>query len=476
MQTYPSPIARRVNAGLILSGIIALCFGGMRNARGENFPEANRSPVNQVFQWVETGTCTLWTSGTPTTATAYLWIPENCKRVRGLLILCSNVPEHMLVGHPAIRKVCADNDLGIVWCVKSFYNFQAKAEGKTDVAFLNQLLDGLAKKSGYDEVASVPWIPMGESGHLLMVDALVENAPERCIAGVWMKNNHLPPHNRVMPACVVFGSAQEWSQDKGDIRTIWNKNASGYENVINERKNHPDWPLTYSIDGSSGHFDCSEKVAQFFAHYIDAAAKARLPRDGSTRLKPVSLDTGYLADMPVPGHENHPVTAFSRTPPDARAVPWFFDEESAKAAQEIAHINWSAETQFPAFADNKGNIFPYTFNGITLMPINKPQPPVNGLTLPTIETEADGITFKLKGVLLDKIPSNFVGAGQPLAKGPSEPSARVAMRLRGTARWRKIPHGAGSHLALADLCGGPGGGNGHDSRRGAAGADHARRP
>ena len=43
-----------------------------------------------------------------TTATAYLWIPEKTQRVRGLLIMCANVPEHKLVGHPAIREVCEE--------------------------------------------------------------------------------------------------------------------------------------------------------------------------------------------------------------------------------------------------------------------------------------------------------------------------------------------------------------------------------
>ena len=59
---------------------------------------------------------------------------------------------------------------------------------KQSSVFCKELLDGLAKTSGYDEVATVPWLPIGESFHLLMVDALVEAAPQRCIAGIWLKN------------------------------------------------------------------------------------------------------------------------------------------------------------------------------------------------------------------------------------------------------------------------------------------------
>ncbi len=409
-------------AGVWLLAALCLILLGKAVAAAESL-EALRSPVNQVFQFMQSGSCSAWSNGLPTKATGYLWIPENCHRLRGLLILCANVPEHMLVGHPAIRQVCAANDLGIFWGVPSFYNFKAKNENGTQAAFLQQLLDGLATQSGYAEVATVPWLPMGESGHLLMVDALVEAAPERCIAGIWIKNNHLPPRNRQVPALVAFGTAQEWSQDKSDIRTNWNNIGPAYEGILNQRKLYPDWPLSYVMDGTSGHFDCSERLVQYFAHYINLVVRARLPEQPGAALKPILLANGFLADLPVPGHENQPVRAYVETPPEARAVPWYFDRDSAEEAQAIAHINWHAATQLPAFADEHGQPFPYTFNGITWLPINKrPEPSTNALITPTLETAADGITFTLRGKLLDQLPANFVGAGEPLARAPGAPS------------------------------------------------------
>ena len=415
----PSTVFDRCHLVLVLS----LLASSQRACLAAEADEPIRSPVNQVFQFVHTGTCTAWTNGTPTTATGYLWIPENCRRLRGLLILCANVPEHRLVGHPFIREVCAANDLGIYWGTQTFYNFKAKSENKTVVAFLQQLLDGLAKTSGYEEVATVPWLPMGESGHLLMVDALMEAAPERCLAGIFIKNNHLPPHNRQLPTLVAFGTAQEWSQDKCDIRTNWNNIGSAYEGILKERAANPQWPMSYIIDGHSGHFDCSERLTKYFAHYIDLVAKARLPDDGSRTLKPVSLEKGFLADLPVPGHENQPITTFSSTPATKRGVPWYFDRASAEEAQAIARINWKAETQLPVFADEQGAVFPHYFNGITWMPINKkPEPWTNSLPTPTIETEPDGITFTIKPVLLDQIPPNFACAGEKLAQAPGTPT------------------------------------------------------
>jgi hypothetical protein len=366
--------------------------------------------VNQVFQFMQNGTCTAWSDGQPSKATSYLWIPENCQKVRGLLILCANVPEHRLVGHEEIRKVCAANNLAIVWSVPTFMNFRKTPEGKkmldetqTTVDFLQQQLDGLAASSGYAEIATVPWLPIGESGHLLMVDALVELRPERCIAGVWLKNNHLPPKNRQVPALVVFGTAQEWSQDKGDIRTKWNDIGKTYEGILNQRRNHPQWPLSYVIDGHSGHFDCSERLTAYLVRYIELAVRARLSDDGSATLKPVALSSGYLADLPVPGHENKPVLLADQP----LAFPWYFDEASAKEAQAIASINWKAETQLPVFLDKENRVLPHDFNGIS--------------NLKELAYEDDGITFNVRAGMAESIPEGFLGAGEKLNRAAGEP-------------------------------------------------------
>ncbi len=386
-------------------------------------PRAANSPANQVFQFMQTDTRSDWADGAKTSATAYLWVPEQCRHLRGLLVMGSNVPEHMLVGHPAIRAACAANDLGIIWSTPTFWYHKAKNEDRTIVAFLQQLLDGLARTSGYEEVATVPWLPMGESGHLLMVDALVEAAPERCLAGIWIKNAHLPPKNRVTPALVIYGTSQEWGQDKVDMRQRWN-DLKSYDGALQQRKTNPGWPLSFVLDGGSGHFDVSERLVQYMAHYIDLVAKARLPKSEAAGLLPVDLNLGYLADLPAPGHGRYPVAPFSKAAPDARALPWYFDRAGAQEAHSIAAINWKAETQIPGFADAKGKILPYDFNGIPNL---------------TPQMETDGITFSVRTVMLDKLPENFVGAGEPLATAPGKSALEWlcgAFELAGEGKFR----------------------------------------
>ncbi len=388
---------------LLTAAVMVACVS--TSPAKEPAPKA-QSPENQVFQFLYTSTRSDWLDGATTSATAYLWIPEHCSHLRGLLVMGTNVPEHMLAGNAEIRAVAAANDLGIVWSSPSFWYYKAKIEDKTVVSFLQQLLDGLAKVSGYEEVATAPWLPLGESGHLLMVDALVEAAPERCIAGIWLKNPHMPPHNRTVPALVIFGTAQEWGQDKADYKKLW-QDTSFYNAVIEQRRQNPDWPLSFMIDGKSGHFDVSAELVRYLTHYIDTVAKARLPRGPQQGLRPVDISKGYLADLPVPGHVHRAPRQFAAVPVSERALPWYFDRRSAVDAQSVAEIDWQAQSPLIGFADGEGKVLPFDFNGITNV---KPV------------MDADGVTFHLRPVLLDKLPDNFLHAGEPLAKPRATPT------------------------------------------------------
>ena len=57
---------------------------------------------------------------------------------------------------------------------------------------------------------------------------------------------------------------------------------------------------------------------------------------------------------------------------------------------------------------DSGKIAPFIFNGIS--------------KLTPSELGDDGLTFTVKGIMLDKMPDNFVGAGEPLPKAPWLPT------------------------------------------------------
>jgi len=364
--------------------------------------EPVRSPVNQVFQFSVTDSVPYEGSTTPKTGTLYLWIPESCAKLRGLVILGNNVPEHMLAGHPAIREACRANDLGLVWSVPTFWNFAKQMKGREaeQVAFLQKLLDGLASVSGYDEVSRVPWLPIGESGHLLMVCGLIDQQPERCIAGICVKNPH-SPKNRTVPLLWTLGTAQEWGQKDKDIRTEWNAAGPGYEGWVKGRA-ESSWPLSMVIEPGTGHFSCSDALARYFGATIGAAAAARIAEDGS--LRPVDLNAGFLAHLPLTPGEDLRIIPYAVASPEERKRAWFFTESLAREAQDISRTNWQANTQLVGLVPVENcESKPFSFNSVTEL---------------LVVTES---TFSVKGTLLPEIPDGFVGAGEKLASTPGEP-------------------------------------------------------
>lgn len=371
---------------------------------------AERTPVGQVFQWATTGVSAAWPDGSAHRATLYLWIPEQTERLRGLVIMGTNVPEHMLVGHPAIRRACAEADLGLVWAVPTFWRFgQIAKEPGADarqVLFLEQLLAQLADVSGYAEVATVPWLPVGESGHLLMVAGLIEQRPERILAGVCVKNPH-PIRTTTVPVLYTLGTGQEWGQMKRDLDELF-FDVGGYSRWGAEREASA-WPLSVVIEPGTGHFTVTDAMADTSGAYLVAATEARLPASSSAGeaapLRAVDLASGFVAHLPLPGQTDLDIVPYATATPAERARPWFFTAALAKGTQALATAPWQAEPQFVVFSG--GN------PGVTVEPFA-----LNSVTRRRVQT--DGIS-ELRAELAAAVPEGFVGAGRPLARAPGAP-------------------------------------------------------
>jgi len=374
-----------------------------------------RSPRNQLYQFAVSLHGTTSADNVNETVRSYLWIPEHCKRLRGLLIFAENVPEGLIAGDAAIRKVCADNDLGIYYSVMSFcryeLNVKAKDTEEQTAMLLQANLSKLADLSGYSEVATVPWLPIGESMSLLMVGALTNAKPERCMAAIYSNDVGWGKHPEV-PVLAYQGTSSEWTQRSGhhydwndcDIKTWWKWN-SNYKRVCGERQKNPKRPLSM-VQYPGGHFNCTAEIIRYYALYIDAVAKARLSDDGSPRLKPVDPDDGYLARLPVYQEEGDLSIDSARGTKDI-SRPWFFSHTLAAEAQRIARIDWNAQTQVPMVeAGEHCLVHPWAHNDVTEVDV------------------ASDSEFSLKPVLLEKIPDGFLHAGEPLAKSVHQPTLR----------------------------------------------------
>jgi hypothetical protein len=251
---------------------------------------------------------------------------------------------------------------------------------------------------------------MGESGHLLMVQGLVGACPERCIAGICMKNPGSPPKDKGSPQASVpmlwtLGTGQEWKQTQSDIRTSWNAGGSIGDNIKAWAKHVTDlqWPLSIAVEAGTGHFYCTDQMAELFHTYINAACKARLSDDGGATLKPVNLAAGVVAYLPFTGSEDLGAVPYSSSTTDR---PWFFDAATAQAAQDVSKADWTAQTQLPAVEKGENiTVTPYSLNSVTQI---------------KVVTDSE---FGVEPILADKIPQGFVGAGEPLATTAGTPVA-----------------------------------------------------
>ena len=424
-----------------------LALGSLYSSGVTTVKNKENSQENQVFQFMTHDSVDAPGENTPgkadsfvkvaakkREATAYLWIPEQCNKVRGLLVMGQNIPEELLACHPSIRKVCSENDLGIVYCLPSY--LVAETDPKWTVDALQRHLDHLAEVSGYDEVKHVPWIPLGESMHKIMVRKLLEGAPNRCIAGVFLNETETGYTNRLTPVLMSVGASHEWNQEKGDLREIW-RDPSYFTPFFDLMKKSPDWPVSLLVDPMGGHFDAREQVVHILAEYIDAAAKARLPEQAGEPLKPVNLKSGFQAGIPIMGYQAVSPLPFSSTNEGTSPhLNWYFNKDLARDAIALASVDWNAKTQIPDFLDPQGNFVSMVKSGIP-----RPVP---------VETEEDGVTFTLKGALLPALPEGFVGAGEPLASTPGEP---IVEWLSGPI----VPLGHGKFRVSEDRTGANGG-------------------
>ena len=354
-----------------------------------------RTPRNHVYQFMAQGQGNV---------TGYLWIPENCAKLRGLLIFAQNVPEQMIAGNAIIRKACADNNIGIFYSTPGFWHYNTKAtpeeknqQEKEDTLALESMLTELAGKSGYPEVATVPWLPIGESMSFFMVNGLGRGSPNRCIALIFACDISSWIFTQSIPILGLQGTGGEWGQKNGDIREAWRHVESYNKACENRKKSVPKALITMLVDPCGGHFTCSDPMLQYMANYIDRVAKTRLSDDGSATLKPVDVNKGFLAHLPIVGIGEQPIESAEGATDTGR--PWFFTREDAEKAQAIARTNWSAATQFPLVQAGEGcTVTPWGWNSVTTV---------------TLKTSGE---FSFKPFLFDSIPDGFLNAGQPLAK------------------------------------------------------------
>lgn len=319
---------------------------------------------------------------------AYLWIPPQCKKVRAFVLANHNMIEQGILEHPIMRGTLSNLGIAEVWIVPGMdikFDFNAGAPEP-----FNRITNALAEESGYSELRTAPVVTLGHSANATWPWNFAAWDPGRTLA-ILSVHGDAPQTNRTgygrpnvewgartidgVPGLMVMGE-YEWGEDR-------------LSPALAFRAKHPEAPVAFLGDAGHGHFDYSDELVSFLAMFIRKAANCRLPDGGSTLLRTVRPEKGWLVDRwrkdQLPAAPSAP---YSKYTGDRGSAFWAFDKEMAR----------ETEKRYAAARSKKPQLISVT-DGET--PAEKGVgEPVEPRFIPL----EDGVSFRLKAAFQDATP------------------------------------------------------------------------
>ena len=332
---------------------------------------------------------------------AFLWIPENCQRVRAVVIADQNMEEEQLFQELAFRKTLSDLGFAEVWLVPAMgtnaFRFD-QGEGER----LEKLLTKLGEASGYKELEFAPLVPTGHSATAGWGWDVAAWKPERVLAvlslsGIWpyYTTQHWGDRTSIdqVPGLTTKGEFEI----QGNLEKGWYAGLKG-----DFYQKHPNDAFTQVVEPGDGHFATSAEKMALLDLYLRKAAQYRLPKempaDGPVALRPIDAKKeGWRYEV---WHVD--------APPSAEAAPvadykgklersfWAFDEEMAKAIEAFQARDRGKTNVLIGYKQK---------DGLT------PPRPDHGQVHLKFEPVGDGLTFTLSGGFWDRVPPTPDGKG-----------------------------------------------------------------
>ena len=364
------------------SGCLWMCLGFVCPAQA------------QVWQW-STPVQAVISNETNTHPQAFLWIPEDCKYVRGVVVGQHNMLEEGILEHANFRKKLTQLGFAEVWVTPAInvtFDWAASRINKGAGAEFNDMMTRLAEVSGYDELKIAPIVPIGHSalasypwnfaawnpGRTLAAISIHGDAPLTKHTGSGRPNPDWRDKTiEGVPGLMVMGE-YEWWEDRL---------APAFDYVAK----HPDTPISLLADAGRGHFDYSDELVDFLALYIEKAAKYRLPGKSSYHdsivLKPIDPRIGWLMDRwrkdSLPTASPAPYVSYKGK---KDVAVWCFDKEMTEATEAIYQKARAKKQQYLGF-QQAGKFLNPTKTHVNYQLQFLP--------------DADGITFHLQSTFTD---------------------------------------------------------------------------
>lgn len=373
-----------------------------------------------MYQWsIElTGYISLETGKAPN---AYLWLPENCKRVKAVIVAQQNMTEEALFRMESFRKQMETMDVGIIWVAPAFTNSWDPASGCQ--ATFDEMMTGLAYQSAHQELEHCPIIPFGHSAQAtfpwnfaafnpdrtLCILSFHGDAPRTNLCGYGTANIEWGRTRNIdgIPGLMVEGEYEWW---EARVRP-----------ALAFRMMYPESCISFLCDTGRGHFDCSQRTADYLAKFIEKSIKLRLSADGT--LRKVNPSTGWLAERWLPEQQSRAAAApYKDYKGDPHDAFWYPDREMAERTEA-------------RYAETRGKQMQYLgieYEG-KLVPYNEK---LQGGMVVNFVPSVDSLTFTMTAVYTDSthiVPSDSHSLSKPSIEvicGPVEKIGENLFRIR----------------------------------------------
>ena len=289
---------------------------------------------------------------------AYLWIPPKCERVRGVIVGQQVILEKNFMEDPKIREVAAKENLALIFIVPiciGYDEFDPKAGGE---AKFNRILADLASVSGYEEIATAPFLTVGHSGGGIFAYNAAYWRPKRCfgVIGLHCAPMHPPSYLEKasldgVPVVDVSGQYESWvgPETPAEHHWRWVRGTLLELRAINKKS-----LVSELVEPGIGHFGWTDGLADYLALFIKKAAEARLPEQPSEAgsepgLKELDMRKGWLTDCTLLQQPRYPAAPYDQYTGDPTMAFWHFDEEMARATEAYMAKDRGKKTQVVTF-------------------------------------------------------------------------------------------------------------------------------
>ena len=324
---------------------------------------------------------------------AFLWIPENCKQVRAVIVGQHNMLEEGILEQPGFRKKMAQLGIAEIWVTPGFDQVW---NTKTNIqATFDQMMDSLAAVSGYAELKFAPIIPIGHSAMATFPWNFAAQNNERTLA-VLSVHGDAPSTNLTgygrpnldwsklkidcIPGLMVEGEYEWW-----DARV---------EPGLNYKKANPKSCISFLCDAGRGHFDYSEQLVDYLGLFIEKAVKYRLPKTSAisqpVKLIPVDPEKGWLANRWHKDRLPEAIAAPNKSYVGNRdSAFWYFDKEITLKTEAIYARQRGKKEQYLGYVQNQ-KLLEFNLKNFARY-------------LGKFEPEADGLTFHIAPAFTDSL-------------------------------------------------------------------------